>query len=447
MREIVIAYMLLFTFTSGTLYYFTRQKTFKYHVLYSISLIAYLLLKSDVVWEFLVDGIGGREYIIHSFNWYIQTIYYSMYALFGLYFIDLHVSQPRWTVAVKRWIYRALIMSSVLFLLCIIFRWRFFYPFMYLFIPLLLTLLVVALTRARTHGNRTRTIFILAAVIYTISALTALSISLYQNAHYEQYRRVLGLTPIGFFYVGIIIDSVLFSIGLGITVKDMYDENLKKNEKLLRMTYDLELSTIQGVLEGESSERKRIAQDLHDSMGVTLSALRRRLQTVASRISDPRDKEEIISSEQALGAALDEVRSLSHRMMPDALVNLGLEAAIEDMASDIMKAYPLSIDIDIESDLIESEAKAFEIYRIIQESINNTIKHAAATKITVSLNAYRTSDGIGRRLVITDDGIGFDRESTDEDGIGISGIKSRVRLLGGTVKLSSDDGTRYEILF
>jgi len=409
--------------------------------------MAYLLLKGDVVWYYLVELVGGREHIMKSFNWYIQTIYYLMYGLFGFHFIDLHVTQPMWTASMKRWIFRALWFSTVLFIICVIFQWRFFYPFMFFFIPMLLILLVAAVMRARRHGNRTRAIFIVAAIIYTVSALTALVITLYQQSRYDTFQLILGLSPIGFFYIGIIIDSILFSIGLGITVKAMYDENLKKNEKLMRMSYDLELSTIQGVLEGESSERKRIAQDLHDSMGVRLSALRRRLQSVAGRMTDTQDKEEIISSELAIGAALAEVRSLSHRMMPDALVNLGLEAAIEDMASDIMKAYPLEIHVDIESELIESEAKAYEVYRIIQECINNSIKHAEASLITVSLNAYRAADSIGRRLVITDDGKGFTQETIESHGLGISGIRSRVRLLGGTVNLSSDSGTRYEILF
>ncbi len=136
----------------------------------------------------------------------------------------------------------------------------------------------------------------------------------------------------------------------------------------------------------------------------------------------------------SLDLACDEVRSLSHQMMPRALIELGLTSAIDDMLNKSLNFTSIKHEfehIGVEDRQLEKRVE-IALYRICQELINNVVKHSGATKVSVQL--YRTSDSA--MLLVEDDGAGFKPNS--EDGIGMHNINSRASAING--KVSFEDG-------
>jgi len=195
--------------------------------------------------------------------------------------------------------------------------------------------------------------------------------------------------------------------------------------------------TTREVLYAEDRERKRIAADLHDGVGQLMSATLLNLNSFLARLNvntqaDPQ-ADRILS---LVTESYDELRSISHQMMPGALLRSGLDTAVRELVSHI---DPEKIEVFVESEGLEerlSEETETVLYRVIQESVNNVIKHANATRLNLQL--VRDEDGVS--VTIEDNGNGFDRKQASTAGIGLKNIYSRVLLQNGTVDIDSHPG-------
>lgn len=196
--------------------------------------------------------------------------------------------------------------------------------------------------------------------------------------------------------------------------------NLEKQQKLMALDY---------MVQGQEEERKRIAQDLHDGLGGLLSTARLQIQNVQAEIKKLGEMNLLSEAELMIDNACSEVRRISHDMMPGALMDLGLIDALEDLAAKAMSEYPILISIthNLEDVTLIDKTKV-QLYRIFQEMMNNTLKHAEASNINIDLLANKTHLTIQYK----DDGKGFDG-SVDQSkaGLGLKNIESRVRYLSG----------------
>ena len=196
------------------------------------------------------------------------------------------------------------------------------------------------------------------------------------------------------------------------------------------------------MIEGQENERTRIAKDLHDGLGVLLSSVRRQVQNVQAELQKLTEMDLIGDTEKLINTACEEVRRISHDMMPDALVNLGLSEAIKDLA------YQIEFDHQIKTHLVIPEinledTKSINLYRIIQEFCNNTIKYANASNIYIRI--MQTSSSL--KINLTDDGAGFNvEEAKSKSGVGIKSIESRVKYLNGFLDIEAANGTSYDII-
>lgn len=188
----------------------------------------------------------------------------------------------------------------------------------------------------------------------------------------------------------------------------------------------------QAVFEAQEEERKRISKDLHDGVGQQLSGLKMAFQKVSERIKNenPERSEELRKLSGILSESADEVRSISHQMMPKALTELGLIETLQDM---LEKSFGMT-DIQYEFDHFGINERLNEnievsLYRVCQELINNILKHANATKITVQL--YKNSGKV--IMVVEDNGSGIKYNS--KDGHGLLNMKSRINSLNGEINL------------
>jgi two-component system, NarL family, sensor kinase len=237
--------------------------------------------------------------------------------------------------------------------------------------------------------------------------------------------------------------------------------NFKQKQKLQQQRI-LELETLQqltateNVLKGEEQERTRLAKDLHDGLGGMLSGIKYSLNTMKGNlIMTPENNQAFERSMDMLDSSIKEMRRVAHNMMPEALVKFGLDTALKDFCNDVNQSGALQVSyqsIGLENEVIE-QTTAITIYRIVQELINNTMKHAAAKTAIVQV----TKSGDQLAITVEDDGTGFDtaflkqsgarREGEAGRGIGWSNIQNRVEFLKGNldVKSEKDKGTSVHI--
>lgn len=202
----------------------------------------------------------------------------------------------------------------------------------------------------------------------------------------------------------------------------------------------IQKNRFKAVLEAEEKERKRIAQELHDGLGQILSTAR---LSISSLDEDEQNKS-VQHSLKLIDTAVNETRTISHNMMPNALVSLGLEAALQDLIRNVNMSGGIKAHINIEQLPQVDEATSVAVYRIVQEIINNTLKYAEASEVSVNI---KTSDQIN--LEIVDNGKGFDTSNIENsDGIGWKNIYSRAEMMNGNVSVYSKlrEGTKVQII-
>jgi signal transduction histidine kinase len=204
---------------------------------------------------------------------------------------------------------------------------------------------------------------------------------------------------------------------------------------------------IEAIWKTREEEQRRIARDLHDSVGQSLTGLILGLQAAQKQLQ-LKAKDAILNELQSmLQSAMVDVGRMVQNLRPALLDDLGLEAAVRRLIRDLVDKHPLQFQVNIElpPGLRLGEDLETTLYRIIQESLNNILKHAAATEVTLRL--YQQPQAIA--LIIQDNGRGFVTASTDRDldysGMGLTGMQERVELLSGTFEIQSRIGTGTRI--
>lgn len=188
------------------------------------------------------------------------------------------------------------------------------------------------------------------------------------------------------------------------------------------------------------SERKKIAIDLHDDIGPLLSSIKMQISVIDNL--DEIDIQIIEKSKAQIDEVINKFRIISTNLLPNALMRDGLNDAIRDF---IVRFKNLNLKIVFDSNANNlTEHYQVNIYRVIQEIIHNTVKHANAHLLKITI--YQEVD----RIVITtvDDGIGFIIQNSSEiESIGMLSLQSRISLLNGTLKLESElnKGTKFNI--
>jgi signal transduction histidine kinase len=192
------------------------------------------------------------------------------------------------------------------------------------------------------------------------------------------------------------------------------------------------------VLEAGENERIRIARELHDGLGQILSTAKLQLYSLEEQL-DSESKANLQNTLSIIDEAVVEVRTISHNMMPAVLMRLGLVPALHEMARKINMAKKVKIDLGVDdfNNHLSKDAE-IAIYRIVQEILNNALKHSNASRIDIRLKR-RNNDVL---LSIGDNGIGMDASKVEKSsGIGWLSINARVSMLNGSISINSMNGT------
>ncbi|MEO5978333.1 MAG: PAS domain S-box protein [Chryseolinea sp.] len=206
------------------------------------------------------------------------------------------------------------------------------------------------------------------------------------------------------------------------TVRDISYRKIAENEKF------------NAALAAEECERERFSKDLHDDLGPVFSTLNLYLQTLSKKESDPSKREILNSLSEIVNSAVKQVREISHNLSPYLLRDAGL---VEAIRTHLKKFQANGVDAQLETQnnvLAISHPTEIVIYRVLLELLNNTMKHAQATKIRIQLSC------VSKEVIFNyyDNGRGFDPSNQKNAGIGLKNIENRVRALNGSLKFQSE---------
>jgi signal transduction histidine kinase len=216
-------------------------------------------------------------------------------------------------------------------------------------------------------------------------------------------------------------------------------------EKIKTIEKEQQVSSLQSMINGQETERTRIAKDLHDGLGGIFSTVKMHYSTLQQDTPLVKDNPLYKKTLDLIDNASDELRKIAHNMMPEVLMKVGLVEALQDFCNNISSGKLLKITLQtfgMEKRL--SSGTEIMLYRIIQELVNNIIKHAYATEAIIQINR----EGNRLSLTIEDNGKGFDTGEVEEKrSMGMATIRSRVDYLKGRLTIDSrkDIGTTVMI--
>ncbi len=217
-------------------------------------------------------------------------------------------------------------------------------------------------------------------------------------------------------------------------------QELAQQQKLEKVRTESQIRILNATLDGKETERKQIAETLHDSVSALLSSANLHLQACKKLFKGPIPVE-VEKSQNIIHEASHKIRNLSHTLVSSVLLKFGLAYAIKDMAE---KYSNSQLDIEYQTKNITRYDQDFEIklHNIIQELINNTIKHSEASNASIYLED--SDDKI--KIYIKDNGKGFDKQSAKKkNGLGINQIDARIHMMKGKISIESENNSGTSI--
>ncbi len=205
---------------------------------------------------------------------------------------------------------------------------------------------------------------------------------------------------------------------------------LWRSRNAARKREQLQEQFSQDLLTAQEEERTRVSKDLHDSVGQQLTLIKKKAQNL--------EQEELSAM---TNNALEEVRSISRGLFPAALKQLGVTESIQQLLNDLDEETDMFFSVEIDDiDNEFNETETLNLYRFIQETVTNALKHAKAKTLTVNITKHKN----GVDVLIKDNGVGFDNvASVKQHSLGLKTIAERIRMLKGTLSIKSkkEEGT------
>lgn len=226
---------------------------------------------------------------------------------------------------------------------------------------------------------------------------------------------------------------VLIAAILVMVIIIFFIRSIFRQQKIVMKWQQARIAAEINTLEGE---RKRIAGDLHDELGPVLSAIKLQI----NHLEPVSDTEAVIlkKSSDQIDGVIQRFREISYNLLPNTLVRKGFIKATEELISKLQSLHPLKIEFKSDHFSLPSE-KEVNLYRIIQEITQNTIKHARATVLRINVSLKEKT----LLFQTQDDGIGFNYNDKIHHpvGVGLLSLQSRAELLGGHLVVNTERGS------
>ena len=225
----------------------------------------------------------------------------------------------------------------------------------------------------------------------------------------------------------------------GLFYRNYRQRQLLQQQTIRELQTERQLLATDAVLQGQEDERSRLARDLHDGLGGILSGAKFTFDAMKDNmIMTPENQKAFTRGMDLLESSIRELRRVAHNMMPESLVRTGLPQAVRDLCGDFQQHHLNIVYQEYGLENVQfKQSVSITVYRIIQELLNNVLKHAQASEIIVQLSCH---DKL-LQLTVEDNGKGFPKEQISPSrGMGWSNIRSRVEYLNGTIDMNSVEG-------
>lgn len=438
-----ISFQLLFIIVSGVLYLYLKSQSFKYYAIYNIFLLIYIFSRLDESYDSFVNFIalflGERNANVFTeiACFFIQIGFYNFYAVFAFYFLDLQRHKKNFFSIVIKTLKTIGIFFFLFGVFCYFLKNSnlYFDVYTFFYIPVMLTLFVPTIIYAVKYSGAHKVFFLTGMSLFVAFALIAFAGS--NIASLEMNN------PIIFFYIGIILETIFFSLGLAFKLKIYNDQRSKIRFEITKHKHKQQISRFQGLLQGEEKERKRMAEELHDGIAGDLTAIKFQLSTFKMEETSEKNKAVIEEVSKIIENSYEQIREISHNLSPSSIINYGLIRTLENFSLKIEKNYGVKFSFEYFGDALPQLTKMVQIhiYRIIQELVSNFLKHADATEGRLEIHYEKPM----MKIIVIDNGKGFSRKEISS-GIGFSNIDSRIKFLNAKfVKAKTDLGTKFII--
>lgn len=212
---------------------------------------------------------------------------------------------------------------------------------------------------------------------------------------------------------------------------------LKKELEINKIKAEQQEEILKNTVQAQEKERKRIAQDLHDEVGAMLSVVKLNVGRIEKKVSENKPRQLAAETKSYLDDVITQVRRISRDLMPPSLEKLGLSFALEEMVTWINKSGQVKVYFSKRGEPFRFDIKKeLAIFRIIQELVNNALKHSSATQISIKMRYAEKYVAIS----VADNGIGFEINKLKSTGLGLKNLESRSELMGAGYKLKSLPG-------
>jgi signal transduction histidine kinase len=238
-----------------------------------------------------------------------------------------------------------------------------------------------------------------------------------------------------------LVSSIIFllmGLSLVLFIMQYQKKTIIQSEELENSKVNHQKQMLDATIQSQEAERRRIASNLHDSLGAQLSTVR------LFMLMQGEEKKELKAfadeSAEMLLESIQEVREIAQDLLPSALKYGGLVSASTQFFNSIEKSTSIQLNAQVNGDIIRlSEKNELSVFRVIQELVNNTLKHAKASVIDVDLN-FQDS-----KLLVTykDNGVGL-QNNVNNEGLGLFNIESRIQSLKGEYSVNSNPGKGVE---
>lgn len=417
--------MVLIIFFNLTVYYYVKDPINLYYVAYVLSLFIYQVNSKGLMFEFVYPNKP---------HWNVSVLVITtIVTIVGLLSFSMEfLNVKRYSITVYRIITGVMLVMLGFFAVWPLrhiitnhsVRWVLIQLFNFMPLVCFVLLLYVVAKGIKQKDPAAKTYLLAFAPIIVATIFMAL-----RNNNLAPYYGIFDYRiPVSFSF-----ELIVFSFSLAYRFKLLKDEG----ERLLIEKTELQVSRFKAVIEATENERKRIAQDLHDGLGQLLSTAKLNISSLDDSIAED-DRRQYNHAMDLIDEACQEVRSISHNMMPSTLIRMGLLPALKELAD---KAnIPGQVSVKLVNHGLTGrldESREIAIYRVIQEVVGNSLKFAEATQLTIEIK--KNEDQL--EVKITDNGKGFDTATINQStGIGWRNIYSRVSMLNGQVKITSAAG-------
>ncbi|MFK7949617.1 MAG: 7TM-DISM domain-containing protein [Saprospiraceae bacterium] len=407
---------------------FTGQKLLIYFAIYSIC--TFMVIFTNLGW--------GFQYFWFDYPAFNQVANYSFIIVFILAFLELTRQFLNMSVTLPNFsrLYTSLQIITLL-LIGVLFTFKTYPPLILVIVVYIghifmivtaISLLLAPILAYRKTKNYTYLVYILGFIFFLSSFGVHLlaTLDVIEDTDWTRYSVPIGLT----------IDMTILMIIFSHRIRQTYQKNTELQQQLTQS----QLNAANLLLEGQLEERKRLSQELHDGISIKMALLKMQLNNFFKNKGN--ETTAIITKVDTIS---EDIRSFTHAISPLNLEEETLEDAIEDLIYKIENQTDLEIDLSLihfEEEQLKNNQK-HNLYQILQELFNNTIKYAEATLIKIHIST------INQQLQFNyqDNGKGFD-VNTAKSGIGLKNIQARINLLNGNSDIySTQYGSYFEFSF